>query len=103
MEVYFKDLISEDSSLEKLVDDLSRVVQGADDLAKAMGSEVPEQTRQEVVGQLNRLKAKCQRLKEQAVSGARATDKIVRANPYASLAVMFGLGLFIGCRVLRRR
>ena len=37
MEVYFKELISKDSSLDKLVDDLERVVQGADDLAKSIG------------------------------------------------------------------
>jgi len=31
MELYYKDLISEDASLEKLVDDLMLVVQGAND------------------------------------------------------------------------
>ena len=33
MEVYFKELISKDASLNKLVDDLQRVVQGVDQLA----------------------------------------------------------------------
>jgi ElaB/YqjD/DUF883 family membrane-anchored ribosome-binding protein len=103
MEVYFKDLISEDASLEKLVDDLSRVVQGADDFAKAIGEEVPEHTRREVAGKLDHLKARCQSLKNQAMAGAKATDKIVRTNPYASLAVIFGLGLFLGARLLRKR
>ena len=103
MEVYFKDLISEDASLEKLVDDLSRVVQGADDFAKAIGEDVPERTRIEVAGRLNHLKARYQHLKNQAMAGAKATDKIVRTNPYASLAVTFGLGLILGARLLRKR
>lgn len=103
MEVYFKDLISEDASLEKLVDDLSLVVQGADDYAKAIGTQISDQARNEVAGRLNNLKENCRRLRNQALRGARATDKMVRANPYPSLAIMFALGLFAGARWLRKR
>ena len=42
MEVYFKQLISKDASLDKLVDDLERVVQGADDFAKSLGDKLAE-------------------------------------------------------------
>ena len=103
MEVYFKDLISKDASLEKLVDDLALVVQGADDYARAVGASVPSATREEVVGRLDALKRNCVRLKNQAVLGARATDKLVRANPYSSLAVFFVAGLVVGGALLRRR
>jgi uncharacterized protein YjbJ (UPF0337 family) len=61
MELYFKDLISKEASLEKLVDDLSLIVQGADDYAKAIGANVPEHTRDEVTGRLNDLKQSCLR------------------------------------------
>ena len=48
MEVYYKDFISEETSLEKLVDDLARVVQGADELAQASGVHLPEEKRREI-------------------------------------------------------
>ena len=38
MELYYKDLISEEASLERLVDDLMLVVQGADQFADASGA-----------------------------------------------------------------
>ena len=103
MEVYFKDLISEDASLEKLVDDLSMVVQGADDYAKAVGNQISEQARSEITGKLNNLKENYRRIRHQAMRGARATDKMLRANPYPSLAIMFALGLFAGARWIRRK
>ncbi len=103
MEVYFKDLISKDASLDKLVDDLSQVVQGADDYARAIGVNVSEQTRDEVVGGLHNLKQNCERLKRQAMAGAQATDKALRAHPYCALGVVFGLGLVIGAKLLRKR
>jgi ElaB/YqjD/DUF883 family membrane-anchored ribosome-binding protein len=37
------------------------------------------------------------------VTGARATDKLMRANPYTSLAITFTLGLMIGARWLRKK
>ena len=39
MEVYYKELISADASLDKLVDELTRVVQGADELAEALSQQ----------------------------------------------------------------
>ncbi|MBC8096162.1 MAG: hypothetical protein H7Y43_10145 [Akkermansiaceae bacterium] len=103
MEVYFKDLISKDASLEKLVDDLSMVVQGADDYARAIGANLPAQTRAEVEGGLYNLKQSCLRLKRQAKAGAYATDRAVRSHPYSALAIVFGLGLLVGARLLRKR
>src|SRR2546430_11879593 len=102
MEVYYKDLISEETSLEKLVDDLARVVQGADELAQASGVHLPEEKRREITTRLDRLKEQCGKLKEQAMSGARATDKLLRKHPYSSLGVAFGCGLLIGALVFRR-
>jgi ElaB/YqjD/DUF883 family membrane-anchored ribosome-binding protein len=103
MELYFKDLISEEASLEKLVDDLSRVVQGADDYALAVGANVSEHARDEVVGRLNSLKQNYLRLKQKTMSGACATDRLLRANPYSSLAITFALGLIVGGKWLRKR
>lgn len=103
MELYFKDLISEEASLEKLVDDLARVVQGADDFASAVGSNLPETNRKEVSDRLKHLKHQCHRLKQQTLAGAQATDKWLRKYPYSSLALTFAVGLLIGARACRRK
>ena len=47
-----------------------------------------------------------QRLQEQTVAAAKATDKAVRENPYQALGIAFGVGLLIGivatrCRCMR--
>lgn len=96
MEVYFKQLISEEDSLEKLVSDLERVVQGADDFAKAIGADLTAQTRNELAQRLRRLKESCQRLKSQIAAKARATDKAVRRHPYSFLGAAAVLGFLVG-------
>ena len=102
MEVYYKDLISEETSLEKLVDDLARVVQGADELAQATGAHIPEEKRREIRTRLEKLKEQCGKLKEQAMAGARATDKLLRKHPYSSLGMAFACGLVVGAVLCRR-
>ncbi len=101
MEVYFKELISKEASLDKLVDDLERVVQGADDFAQAIGANAAEYPRTEVVRRLQQLKDGCRRINSQIVSKARATDKLVREKPYAFLGAAAVLGVFLGVRLGR--
>lgn len=96
MEVYFKELISEEASLEKLVSDLERVVQGMDDFAKAIGMDLPAHSRSELAQRLQRLKETCQRLKSQIAAKARDTDRIVRQHPYSFLGAAVVLGFFVG-------
>ena len=103
MEVYYKDLISEGTSLEKLVDDLARVVQGADELAQASGVHLPEEKQRELRTRLERLKEQIGKLKQQAMAGARATDKLLRDHPYSSLGIAFGCGLLLGAILYRAR
>ena len=101
MEVYFKELISKDTSLDKIVDDLERVVQGADDFAKSLGAKLAEQP--EIADRLRRLKETCQRVNQDIVDGAQATDRFVRKNPYPFLGTAVLLGLWLGFRASRRR
>ena len=96
MELYYKDLISEDASLERLVDDLMLLVQGANDFAEAAGSNLATLPAQELTSRLQRLKEGCARLKQQAFASARATDKVLRQYPYSSVGVAFSLGLLAG-------
>lgn len=99
MELYFKELISEEASLEKLVDDLERVVQGADDFAKAIGVDLPEHTRSDVARRLHRLKGSCQRINSEIISKARATDRLVRKKPYIFLGAAVLVGMIVGAAV----
>jgi ElaB/YqjD/DUF883 family membrane-anchored ribosome-binding protein len=102
MEVYFKELISKEASLEKLVDDLERVVQGTDDLAKSIGVNLAA-PHDEIGRRLQTLKDKCQRLKLGIVAQAQATDRLVRNNPYSFMAGAAVLGLVMGARLGSRK
>src|SRR5215469_11210988 len=101
MELYYKDLISEEASLEKLVDNLLLVVQGAEEFAQNANVE-PEQ-RAEIEGRLAQLKERCGRLKEQAKETARAADKVLRRYPYPSVGVAFAVGVVLGAFMGRRK
>jgi ElaB/YqjD/DUF883 family membrane-anchored ribosome-binding protein len=103
MELYYKDLISEEASLEKLVDDLMLLVQGADAFAKAAGVDLSDQPTAEIASRLERLKASCLRVKEQARTGMVAMDKLVRQHPYSAVGFAFGLGILATTLLNRRR
>jgi ElaB/YqjD/DUF883 family membrane-anchored ribosome-binding protein len=45
----------------------------------------------------------CQRLQDETVSAAKATDKAVREHPYQSIGIAFGLGVLLGVLVTRAR
>jgi ElaB/YqjD/DUF883 family membrane-anchored ribosome-binding protein len=47
-------------------------------------------------------KATYNRLEGKAVAGAKATDKAIRAHPYESLGVAFGMGLLVGVLMGRK-
>ena len=103
MELYYKDLISEDASLEKLVDDLMLLVQGANEFAEAAGAGLDPHPKEEVTSLLLQLKEKCRRLQQQALDSARATDKLLRRYPYSSFGVAFALGLLAGTLIKPRK
>jgi ElaB/YqjD/DUF883 family membrane-anchored ribosome-binding protein len=41
-------------------------------------------------------------VQEKAVAGAKATDQVIRANPYKALGVALGVGIVIGYLFRRR-
>jgi ElaB/YqjD/DUF883 family membrane-anchored ribosome-binding protein len=102
MELYYKDLISEDASLEKLVDDLMLVVQGAEGLTEA-SADLPLEKKEQLASHLNRMKSTCAQLKARVSAGAQATDKVLRQYPYSFAGVAFVTGLLAGILVARRR
>lgn len=95
MEVYFKELISKEASLEKLVEDLERVVQGADNFAKTLSMSLAE-PRPEVARRIEQLKARCENIKQQIVGRAQATDRLVRKHPYSFVAGAAVIGMVVG-------
>src|SRR5689334_13793016 len=103
MELYYKDLISEDASLEKLVDDLMMVVQGADEFVQAAGAALGGEQKQEITTRLQKLKESCRRIQGQAVDSALAMDKLLHQYPYSSVGFAFALGLLAGGYIKRRR
>jgi len=103
MELYYKDLISEEASLEKLVDDLMLVVQGADEFVQAAGATLEGAKKEEITTQLQRLKEGCRRVQRQAVASALAVDKVLHQYPYSSVGFAFGAGLLMGILLKRSR
>jgi ElaB/YqjD/DUF883 family membrane-anchored ribosome-binding protein len=104
MELYYENLISERSSVEKLVDDLMCIVQGADEMIQAADANNWEPARErEISDRLARLKEACLRLKQRASACADAADKIVRQNPYASIGLACAIGVMIGAAISRKR
>ncbi len=103
MEVYYKDLISEEASLDSLVDDLARVVQGADEFVHAAEASLPEGQAAELSSKLERLKQAAQRLKQRARASAQATDRAVRRYPYYSIALALTGGIVAGALIRSRR
>jgi ElaB/YqjD/DUF883 family membrane-anchored ribosome-binding protein len=90
---------------EQLVEDLKLVAEDAEELIRATGGEVAEKTREirerlKVV--LEDARQACVRLEEQAAEGMRATDRVIRDNPYASIGIALGAGFLIGCLLKRR-
>lgn len=41
-------------------------------------------------------------VQERAVAGAKATDKVIRSNPYQSIGIAFGVGALVGFLLSRR-
>ena len=102
MEVYYKDLISEEASLEKLVDDLLLVVQGADDFAHAVEAELDGEQRQEILSRLERLGRNCRRLQQSAIATTHAANRLLRRYPYSAAGFAFAAGLLAGALLGRR-
>lgn len=103
MELYYKDLISEEASLDKLVDDLMLVVQGASEIAEAAGSHLDPEQSAAIHSKIESIKQGCNRIKQHAMSGMRATDKLLRKYPYSSIGFAFACGILAALAFRRAR
>ena len=90
---------------EKVVDDLKSLARDAEALLQATAGDLSDRTkeaRSRLSTALQSAKTTCERLQDRAVEGARATDRVIRENPYQSIGVAFVVGLLIGALAIRR-
>ncbi len=90
---------------DKLVHDLKAIGRDAEDMLQATAGDLNDKARDaraRLTSALNSAKATCSRLQDQAVAGAKATDKVIREHPYQTVGVAFGVGLLVGVLALRR-
>ena len=89
---------------ERLTLDLRTLARDAEYLLHAAADDMGDQAR-EARGRLKavveRVKTTCNRLQEQGVEMAKQGDRIVRANPYQTIGIAFGLGVVVGWLVHR--
>ena len=94
---------------ERVMADLKTLAADAEDLLKATAGDVSEkakEARTRVTAALDRAKTTYADLQEHSIESARAVakqaDETIRAHPYESVGIAFGLGILIGA-VLRRK
>ncbi len=101
MEVYFKNITSEETPTERLVEDVMMLVNETEDLVNRTSASLASGAPEELKTALERLKGRCQQLKEQTMAGARHTDRFIRNHPYPVVGVAFGLGVLLGVLIGR--
>jgi len=90
---------------DKLVSDLKVVTADAEALLRTLANETGEKAvalRAKLTAAVESAKVTYHRLEEKAIAGAKATDKTIRAHPYESIGVAFGVGLLVGVLVTRK-
>jgi ElaB/YqjD/DUF883 family membrane-anchored ribosome-binding protein len=92
-------------STERLLQDLREVVEDGEELLRAGANELSEKgmaARARLSAALDSARETTRKLQERTVAGAKATDRVIRAHPYESMGVAFGIGLLIGILANRK-
>jgi ElaB/YqjD/DUF883 family membrane-anchored ribosome-binding protein len=103
MEVYFENLTNDTVSVEKLVDDLACLANDVEVLVKATRGNLGQESQQELLTAMQRIKARCESIRQNALVGLRATDRTIRRHPYLALGAVLGLGFLLGALASRSR
>jgi ElaB/YqjD/DUF883 family membrane-anchored ribosome-binding protein len=102
METYFSNMNPADGTKEKLIQDLRVLVHDAEELIKAGGEKLTGKSRDELNATLERVKGTCRKIEQSARSTAGDADRLIRANPYQSAGIAFGVGLLLGALIGRK-
>ena len=90
---------------ERTADNLKTAMEGVEDVMRATAGQTEEKVkelRSQLASALDSAKVVYQRLQDRTVAAARATDKTIRAHPYETVGIAFGLGLLVGVLVARK-
>ncbi len=111
MEVYFGNMEEARGALarQRVLTDFKALVRSSEYLLKATAGDVNstvKDARDRVAAALSRSRIVCERLQEEAAAAAQAAakqaDGTVRAHPYESIGLAFGVGLVIGVLMTRK-
>lgn len=111
METYFPDTEMPHTRIagQRVVADVKALITDSEALLRATASDVSEKgraARARLAAAVERAKITCAEIQERGLETAREavkrTDETIRARPYESMAVAFGVGIVIGI-LLRRR
>lgn len=95
-----------DDSTEQLLKDLREVVEDGEELLRAGASELNEKgmaARERLSAALESARETGRKLQDRTIAGARATDRVIRENPYQTIAIAFGVGVLLGVILNRRK
>lgn len=94
---------------EKLVSDIKEVIHDADVLIRATAGDLGDKAKEARERLSQRLDVARERMgefqeaaKEKISVGAKQADETIRAHPYESIAVAFGVGLLLGILATRK-
>lgn len=93
-----------ETAADKVVADLKRVVSDSQDLLHSTADAAGDKARalrERLADAMEAARETCRKLEDKAAVGAKATDKLIRDNPYQSIGIAFGLGLLIGVLATR--
>ena len=94
-----------EKSTQKLLQDLKEVVRDGEALLRVGAEELTDRgaaAREKLAAALETAKETQQKLREQALAGARVTDRAIREHPYQAIGIAFGVGLLFGVLAVRR-
>jgi ElaB/YqjD/DUF883 family membrane-anchored ribosome-binding protein len=93
------------AAAEKAIQDLKTVAEDAEELLKESTGTANDKTklaREKLMAAMETAKETCKKLEAKVVEGAKATDKTIRAHPYESMFVSFGVGVLVGYLITRK-
>ena len=94
-----------EKSTQKLLEDLKEVVRDGEELLRAGCDDLSERSavaREKLAAALDAARETQQKMREQFVVGAQATDRAIRQHPYQAIGIALGLGLLLGVVATRR-
>lgn len=96
MEIYFKNLTPEEGTADKLLHDIDVLGENTEELFSASQGKIAAQSKEKFMRRLERIKAACRSLQEQAALEEASARAVSDAYPYATMGIVFGLGILMG-------